>query len=103
MKLLIGISIQELKLIKKLLKKYIPDAEVWAFGSRVKSNFQSPSDLDLVAFLEEGQKSYFYDLQEAFEESDLPFRVDLHSWKDLPENFQKNILENYIILQKKKV
>jgi type I restriction enzyme S subunit len=37
-------------------------------------------------------------LKEALEESNLPFRVDLLVWDKLPENFQRNIEEGYMVL-----
>lgn len=33
-----------------LLNRYIPDTEVWAYGSRVKFTAKPHSDLDLVVF-----------------------------------------------------
>ena len=82
-----------------VLKKFFPDIEIWAYGSRVKWNARPNSDLDLVAFLPDGQKEKLFACREAFDESSLPFKVDLFSWNDIPENFQKQIKENYAIIQ----
>lgn len=95
----IVISPRHLAVIRDLLHKYIPDTPVWAFGSRVKFAAKPSSDLDLVAFIREEQKSRFSELKEALEESSVPFRVDLHSWNDLPDNFQRAIRREYAVLQ----
>ena len=40
-------------------------------------------------------------LRDAFDESDLPFRVDVHIWDRLPDSFHKHITEDYLILHSK--
>ncbi|MBF0524587.1 MAG: nucleotidyltransferase domain-containing protein [Deltaproteobacteria bacterium] len=85
--------------IMTLLSRYLPGVKIWAFGSRVKSSARPHSDLDLVAFAKPDQKTRLSELKEAFEESSLPFRVDLHVWLELPESFQKNIEAEYAVLQ----
>ncbi|MBI2423966.1 MAG: nucleotidyltransferase domain-containing protein [Candidatus Hydrogenedentes bacterium] len=85
--------------ITALLTHHLPGVEVWAFGSRVKHTARPNSDLDLVAFAEADHASRVADLREAFEDSALPFRVDLHVWRDLPESFQRNIAAEYTVLQ----
>ena len=85
--------------IAALLSHYLPGIEVWAFGSRVKRTARTYSDLDLVAFCAPEDNGRLAELREAFEESSLPFRVDLLVWRELPENFQKNIQDGYTVLQ----
>ena len=68
---------------------------MWAFGSRVKGTARKNSDLDLVAFTDDSQSPLVGQARESFEESSLPFRVDLHVWSDLPESYQANIRELY--------
>ena len=99
----IDITPQQREIILNLLKKYIPDTEVWAYGSRVKWTAKPHSDLDLVAFATEEQSNQISDLRDAFEESDLPFRVDFFVWDEIPDKFHKNIRKNHIVLQKKEV
>ena len=76
--------------------------DVWAYGSRVKWTSKPSSDLDMVVFASKDQYHQISDLRRAFEESDLPFRVDLFIWDEVPERFHKNIKDNYIVLQGKK-
>ena len=55
----------------------------------------------MVVFTTPEQNSQVFDLREAFEESNLPFRVDLFVWDDMPERFQKHIKQDYVVLMKK--
>ncbi len=87
--------------VKALLKRYLPGTEVWAYGSRAKGTAKPWSDLDLVVFAEPEQKNAVAELREAFDESDLPFRVDLFIWNDIPDSFKDNIKKERVILQKK--
>ena len=86
-------------LILELLDRYLPDTTVWTFGSRAKLTSNAKSDLDLVAFANENQKHQVFLLQEEFEESDLPFRIDLLIWDELSTDFQDEIRSSYVILK----
>ncbi|MGC5098445.1 hypothetical protein ACPXA0_25945, partial [Escherichia coli] len=66
---------------------------------RVKWTSRPQSDLDMVVFIAPDQKSQVYNLKEAFEESNLPFRVDLFVWDEVPEQFRKNIKTAHVVLQ----
>ena len=94
----IDISAEQRQILLDLLSKYLANTKVWAFGSRVKWTTRSNSDLDLVVFSSPEQDSHVSALIEALEESNLPFRVDLLVWDKLPESFQRNIEEGYVVL-----
>ncbi|MCX7082126.1 MAG: restriction endonuclease subunit S [Methylococcales bacterium] len=94
----IDISATQRQILLDLLGKHLVNTQVWAFGSRVKWTTRSNSDLDLVVFSSPEQSSQVSALKEALEESNLPFRVDLLVWDKLPENFQRNIEESYVVL-----
>ena len=81
-----------------LLEQYLPNTTIWAYGSRVKGSARPYSDLDLVAFTSEEQRIKVADLIEALEESDLPFRVDLQVWDEIPSTFHKEIERKYVTL-----
>ena len=95
----IDIDTRERATIERLLHRYLPGIEVWAYGSRVRWNARPQSDLDLVAFAPPQQRAVVLQLREAFEESSLPFSVDLLIWDDLPESFHRNIEAGYVVLQ----
>lgn len=96
----IDLSSSQQKIITKLLQTYLPHTEVWAYGSRVQGKARPSSDLDLVAFASSHQKENIFELRDAFEESDLPFRVDLFIWDEIPKRFHPNIKQVHIIIQK---
>ncbi len=87
------------KTVKELLQRYLPGVAVWAYGSRVKWTARPDSDLDLVVFLGKEQRGDVANLREAFDESDLPFRVDVFIWDEVPEKFREEILEGYVVVR----
>ena len=91
---------EQLRLVLCLTQAHLPGVEVWAYGSRVRGNPRRYSDLDLVAFAEPGQSAQAVGLREAFEESDLPIRVDLFLWDELPDSFHRQIERQYAVLQR---
>ena len=94
----IDVSPEQYETILTLLRKYLPETTAWVYGSRVKWTSRPHSDLDLVVFAEPGQHLEVGELREAFEESNLPFRVDLFVWDDVPNSFRENIREQHIEL-----
>jgi len=90
----IEVDAKYLELISQILKKYLPNSIVWAYGSRAKFTADKYSDLDLVAF--DASDIQIGDTLEAFENSIVPFRVSLMRWEKLPEDFKKNIQDCYV-------
>ena len=70
--------------VKRILAEHVPDCEVRAFGSRATWTAWEYSDLDLAVVSPElarlGHPAA--NLREAFEESDLPIRVDVVDWSN---------------------
>ena len=87
----IDITAEQRQTVLALLTRHLPDTTAWACGSRVKWTSRPESDLDLVVFARPEQSARVADLREAFEESDLPFRVDLFVWDEVPEGLKKRI------------
>ena len=52
----------------------------------------------LVVFATPEQRRQVGDLREAFEESNLPFRVDLLVWEDVPDSFRRRIEAAHVTL-----
>ena len=87
--------------LEALLRKHVPEAEVWAYGSRVRDRSHAGSDLDLVLrgpALEQLGGGY-YDLLEAIEQSNIPILIQAHDWARLPESFHREIERNYVVVQ----
>ena len=94
----IDITAEQRRAILALLNRHLPDMTVWAYGSRVKWTSRPDSDLNLVVFARPEQGARVAELREAFEESDLPFRVDLFVWDETPESFRSRIEGNHVVL-----
>lgn len=67
---------------------------LWAYGSRIKGTARPQSDLDLAVFAAAEQKQAVA----ALEESQLPFRVDLFIWDEIPAQFRENIQQAHMVL-----
>ena len=87
----LAISPSELQTVKQILKQHLPDAvHVWVYGSRANGNAKRFSDLDLAIELEGGKTLDFgllAQLAMAFDESDLPWKVDILDINAAPESF----------------
>ena len=94
----IDITAEQRKIILALLGKYLPNTTAWVYGSRVKWTSRPQSDLDMAVLATPEQTRKVSDLREAFEESNLPFRVDLFVWNDVPEAFKKQIEAEHVVL-----
>jgi type I restriction enzyme S subunit len=83
-------------IIKQILEKELPNDEVIIFGSRANGTAKPYSDIDLAVISENGiDKNKLWELREAFEESDLPFCVDVLDWNRLSKSFQDSIKSDY--------
>ena len=94
----IDITTEQRRTVLALLNRHLPDTAAWACGSRVKGGSRPASDLDLVVFARSEQSGQVAELREAFEESDLPFRVNLFVWDEAPESFRKHIEAVRVVL-----
>jgi len=91
----IHISPSDLQIVREILKRHVPDREVWAFGSRVTSKAKPYSDLDLAVMGESPLGlSVSAALSEDFSESDLPFKVDVVDWATASPAFREIIKAN---------
>ena len=97
-----GLDLKEehLRMVLRILRETVPRCEVWAFGSRATGNARPGSDLD-IALRDTGlvPLTRLGALREAFEESSLPFFVDILDWNAMPESFRENIRRDRILLQ----
>jgi uncharacterized protein len=99
MNAVLDITSQHKETLQSLLGRYLPGVEVWAYGSRIKGTARPASDLDLAAFAAPDQALRVSELKEAFQESNLPFRVDLFVWDDVPEKFKQTIEAEHVVVQ----
>ena len=86
--------------IRAILEEYVPGWEVRALGSRVKGSAKPWSDLDLAVAGPSPMSWQNVELLiEAFQESTLPFRVDVLDWREVSPAFQAIITEHYAVIQ----
>ena len=91
---MIYITDEEMKIVLKIIKNYAENCEVLVFGSRLKGNNKPFSDLDLAFSCKEKlDLKKLSRLKLKFEESDLPYRVDIIDYNRASEEFKKIIDE----------
>jgi type I restriction enzyme S subunit len=91
---------EHLELIQRLLAVRLPAREVRAFGSRVRGRAKPTADLDLAVMGAEPIPDLVQaELRADFEESDLPFRVDLLAWQDAPAGLREVIAREGVAVQ----
>lgn len=97
---MIEMSPTQLDEVQRILREHVPGCEVRAFGSRVTGRVKPWSDLDLAVVSAEpmGWENVAL-LKEAFQESTLPFRVDVLDWHETSPSFQAIIAERYAVIQ----
>lgn len=97
---MIDVTLAQFLAIQAILQRLVPDCEVRAFGSRFTRTAKSYSDLDL-AIVGNGKLPFrkMAALRVAFEESDLPYRVDVLDWHSISPEFQKVIEQGYEVIQ----
>lgn len=92
---------QYLKILTDIFESYCPEAEIWAYGSRVKGEAHEGSDLDMVVRSFNSNKN-IYKLRELINDSNIPILTDILEFEKLPKTFQEEIEKEYVIIYKPK-
>ena len=94
----IDIRSNDLKIVQQILADALPkNAKVWVFGSRATWKTKRSSDLDLA--IDAGRALTRYEnsaLADAFDESDLPYKVDVVDMHNVTNTF-KAIIERQML------
>ena len=101
---MVSIKPAHLQIVMAILKDFAPECEVRVFGSRFTGKVKDYSDLDLVLLADTplGWKRMAR-IEEAFQDSILPYRVDVLDWYAISPQFQKVIEESgFEVIQTKK-
>lgn len=89
---MLDLTEDQLAVLRTLLARRVPACEVRAFGSRVTGRSRPHSDLDLVIMTPQPLSDLTRsELRADLEESDLPFRVDVTEWSELPAGLRAEI------------
>ena len=87
--------------LEAILRMHVPDAEVWAYGSRVNGESHEGSDLDLVLrspnLAPLGVE--YLALIDALQDSNIPILVEARDWARLPESFHREIQRRHVVVQ----
>jgi len=89
------------QMLIEVLATHAPDAEVWAYGSRVNGQAHDGSDLDLVVRnpdrLDQPQRR-LYLLRDALTESALPILVEILDWARIPADMRREIERQHVVI-----
>lgn len=87
--------------VKEIIFQFLSPKEykVFIFGSRALDTGRKFSDIDIgIESKKEVPDRVLSDIQEAFEESDIPFTVDVVDFSNLSERFKKVAQQKVIYL-----
>lgn len=98
---MIDLAPHHLATVCRILAEQAPECEVRAFGSRVTGRARTHSDLDL-AVISSGKIPLVRlgVLREAFQECELPIRVDVLDWHRISAAFRAVIEKDSEIVQR---
>ncbi|MDR1560652.1 MAG: nucleotidyltransferase domain-containing protein [Clostridiales bacterium] len=96
---MISVTPHELEIVKDILRGLASDCEARVFGSRYKGVTKEYSDLD-IALIGRGRLGLarIAAIEEAFQESALPYRVDVLDWYSLSDEFRAIISSGYALI-----
>jgi type I restriction enzyme S subunit len=95
----LAITEEQRRIVKSILTRVVPDADYLAFGSRLGHRHHRYSDLDIaVKAPGEITLEQLSALEEAFAESDLPFRVDIVDLHRAAPEFRQLVEANHVRL-----
>ena len=95
---MLDIPPEHLATLKTILSYFVPDCEVWVFGSRCNGTARKYSDIDVcICGREKMDWKLLANLKDALMESDLPFRVDVLDYHTMPEQFRENVNKGEIV------
>ncbi|MFH1044152.1 MAG: restriction endonuclease subunit S [Pseudomonadota bacterium] len=97
---LIDIRPDHWDIVRGILRKNVPQYDVWAFGSRAKWTAKAYSDFDLAVITEKPLSlATSAALADDFSESDLPWKVDVVDWAGCSESFREVIRRDRVVVQ----
>jgi len=81
---------KDLEIIQEIINKYIDPSQnkVFVFGSQATDTARRSSDLDIGIEGSELKPITYFDIKSAFEESDIPYIVDIVDFSKVTDNFQ---------------
>lgn len=93
---MINLEEKYLNILKSILSRY-SSYNFYLFGSRITASIKPFFDIDLLYFDSIPNKEIM-ELEEALEESNIPYKVDLVEYNKCADEFKKIIGDNYICI-----
>jgi uncharacterized protein len=85
---------QDREKVTEIIRRYLPDVDILAYGSRVNGDCHEGSDLDLAIRARDRQPLPVRSLSQIAEDlrdSNIPILVEVRDWARLPPSFQTDI------------
>lgn len=95
---MIDLDIKYIKFIKNIISKYLDEYSLYLFGSRAKGVAKKYSDIDLAILANNFSSEIKNKLEFEFENSTLPYEVDLIDLNNVNDEFKKLILSSMVEL-----
>jgi predicted nucleotidyltransferase len=96
----IAVTEEQWAILADVLDRYAKGRPVWAYGSRARGTRVRPySDLDLIVGGDPLQGEEAWNLEEALDESRLPFRVEFQHESALSAEFRERIEKDFVVVQ----
>jgi predicted nucleotidyltransferase len=96
----LDLSPEHQRIVLQVLAEHLPlGCKVWVFGSRATGRARRYSDLDLA--IDAGRRLTIDEtaiLREAFDECDLPCKVDIVDWHVIDDRFRRLIAGERVAL-----
>lgn len=90
----------EWAIVNAILRRRVPEREVWTFGSSATGKVKRHSDLDLVIISETALPwRLLGDIATDFADSDLPWRVDILDWAAVSPEFRTIVERTRVVIQ----
>jgi nucleotidyltransferase substrate binding protein (TIGR01987 family) len=95
----VSLSPAEWGIVSEILRRHASDREIWAYGSRARgTRLKRYSDLDLAIEGPPLPHLALSEMVEAFDESSLPFKVDIVEAESLDPEFRTRIKADKVVL-----
>lgn len=94
---MIGVTEQELNIIKSIIQPYKDEYKFFVYGSRVKGNFRPLSDLDLmIKGKTHANLNDIENLKDDFDNSNLSYIVNIADYYNISESFYDIIKKDLV-------
>ena len=96
---MLAINDDEKNIILEILSKNLPDANFWAFGSRINDTAKKYSDLD-IAIIDHDKipLNKITVLKDDLSQTDIPYIIDIVDYNRISDEFKNHITNSHIKL-----